>query len=84
MAFPVSIYALEQPVEYNGRDYYRHLDEFVLEVIRQVDQEMRRQPAHMVYELINMRLAARLPGIGVDQETLRDVAAKIAIGLPPV
>jgi hypothetical protein len=82
MAIPVSIYALEQPIEYNGRDYHQHLDEFVVEVIHQVEQEMRRQPAHMVYELINMRLAGRLPGIGVDQEALRDVAARIAIGLP--
>jgi hypothetical protein len=45
---------------------------------------MRRQPAHMVYELIDVHLAGRLPGIGVDQEAIRDVDAKIAIGLPPV
>ena len=84
MAFPVSVYALEQPIEYNPPDYYRHLDELVVEVIHQVDLEMRRQPAHMVYELITVRLAGRLPGIGVDQETIRDVAARIAIGIPPV
>ncbi|MGA8245595.1 MAG: hypothetical protein WB797_01705 [Nocardioides sp.] len=84
MALPVSVYALEQPVEYNPVDYYRHLDELVVEVIQRVDLEMRRQPAHMVYELINLHLAGRLPGIGVDQEAIRDVAAKIAIGLPPV
>lgn len=84
MAFPVSGYTLEQPIEYNPRNYYRHLDEFVVEVIHQVNREMRHQPASMVYELINVHLAGRLPGIGVDQEVIRDVAARIAIGLPPV
>jgi hypothetical protein len=59
-----------------------HLDEFVVEVIRQVDDEMRRQPAHMVYELINLRLARRLPGIEVDDEAVRDAAARIAAGVP--
>jgi hypothetical protein len=84
MALPHHGYALEQPIEYNGRDYYHHLDEFVLEVIRRVDLEMRRQPAHMVYELINVHLAGRLPGIGVDQEAIRTAAARIAVGLPPI
>ena len=83
MAFPAAVYALEQPVEHNGRDYYTHVDQFVLEVIRHVDGEMRRKPAHMVYELINVLLARRLPGIDVDQEAIRNVAARIAIGLPP-
>jgi hypothetical protein len=84
VAFPVSVYALEQPIEYNPRDYYLHVDEFVVEVIRQVDREMSRQPAHMVYELINARLGRRLPGISIDQEMLRNAAARIAIGIPPV
>ena len=83
MAFPVSAYVLEQPAENNGRDYYDHADKFVLEVIRQVDREMRHKPAHMVYELINVHLARRLPGIDVDQEVIRLAAARIAIGLPP-
>jgi hypothetical protein len=36
----------------------------------------------MVYELINLRLARRLPGIEVDDEAVRDAAARIAAGVP--
>jgi hypothetical protein len=82
MSFPVSAYALEQPIEYNGRDYHVGLNEFVLEVVRHVDLEMRRKPAHMVYEMLQVQLARRLPGVSVDDESLRDTAARIAVGLP--
>jgi len=84
MAFPAGVYAIEHPVEHNGSDYHKQVDACVLEVIRQVDGEMRHKPAHMVYELINVHLSRRLPGIDVEQEALRDAAARIAIGLPPV
>ena len=83
MAFPAGVYAIEQPVEHNGSDYYRQVDACVLEVIRQVGGEMQHKPAHMVYELITLHVSRRLPGIEVDQEALRDAAARIAIGLPP-
>jgi hypothetical protein len=45
---------------------------------------MQGQPAHMVYEVLTLRLARRLPGVEVDDEVLRDSAARIAIGLPGV
>jgi hypothetical protein len=82
MSFPASAYALEQPIEYNGSDYQAGLSEFVLEVLRHVDLEMRRKPAHMVYEMLQIQLARRLPGVAVDDEVLRDAAAPIAVGLP--
>lgn len=84
MPFPHGVYAPEQAVEYNGREYYAHLDEFAVEVIRSVGDEMQRKPAHMVYEILTLSMARRLPGIAIDQELMRDAAAKIAIGLPPV
>ena len=81
---PSSVYAPEQPVEYNGREYPSHLDEFAVEVIRSVGEEMQRKPAHMVYEILTLRMARRLPGIAIDQALMREAAAKIAIGVPPV
>ncbi len=84
MTSPISIYALEQPIEYNPREYYRHLDEFVVEVIRRVGDEMPRQPAPMVYEMLTLQVSQRLPGIEVDDTALRDAAARIAVGLSPV
>jgi hypothetical protein len=81
MAFPVSAYALEHPIEYDGRDYVG-LGTPVLEVLRRVDLEMRRKPAHMVYEMLQVQLARSVPGVTVDDESLRDAAARIAVGLP--
>ena len=81
---PSGVYAPEQAAEYNGREYYSHLDAFAGEVIRAVGKEMQGKPAHMVYEILTLSMARRLPGIAIDQELMRDAAAKIAIGLPPV
>jgi hypothetical protein len=64
------------------RDFDTQVGQFVLEVIRSVDDDMRGQPASMVYELLHIHVARRLPGIAVDQEVLRDAAAKIAAGYP--
>ena len=36
----------------------------------------------MVYELIRESVARRLPGIEVDQEPLRQAAARISAGIP--
>lgn len=81
---PSGVFAPEQQAEFNGREYFSHLDEFAVEVMRSVGEEMQRQPAHMVYEVLTLSMARRLPGITVDQELMRDAAARIAIGLPPV
>jgi hypothetical protein len=82
VALPADANALELPIEHNGSAYQAGLSEFVLEVLRHVGHEMQRQPAHMVYEMMQVQLARRLPGIPVDDETLRDAAARIAVGLP--
>jgi hypothetical protein len=58
------------------------VDEFVAGVVRSVGAEMGRQPASMVYEIIRESLERRLPGIDVDQEPLREAAARIAAGVP--
>ena len=75
---------VEPPIEHNGRVYRQHVDKIVTEVVLQIDREMRGKPAHMAYELLNLRLARRLPGIDVDDEALRNTAARIAIGVSPV
>jgi hypothetical protein len=64
------------------QDFDTQVGQFVQQVIRSVDADMRRQPASMVYELLRIHVARRLPGIEVDQELLRDAAAKIAAGYP--
>jgi hypothetical protein len=82
VSFPASAFALEMPGEINGPTYQRGLEGFVIEVIRSVEREMQRQPAHMVYELLSLSLARRLPGVAVDDEAIRDAAARIAVGVP--
>ena len=84
MTFPASAYALEMPGEINGPTYQRGLEGFVVEVIRSVEREMQRQRAPMVYELLRLNLARRLPGVAVDDEALRDAAARISVGVPAV
>ncbi len=64
------------------QDYDSSVDEFVQGVIRSVDAEMRRQPASMVYEILRESVQRRLPGIEVEQEPLREAAARIAVGVP--
>ena len=77
-----STFDLLQPVEHLPREYGDAVDEFVLDIVRSVDVEMRRQPASMVYEMISTRVQRRLPGIAVDEQTLREAAARIAAGYP--
>jgi hypothetical protein len=43
---------------------------------------MQGQPASMVYELINAHVERRLPGVAVNEDSLRAAAARIAVGLP--
>ena len=82
MTFPASAYALELPGELNGPTYQRGLERFVVDVIRSVEGEMQRQPAPMVYEVLSLSLARRLPGVAVDDEAIRDAAARISVGVP--
>lgn len=84
MTVPASAYALEMPGEINGPTYQRGLEGFVLEVIQSVERDSQGQPAPMVYELLLLSLARRLPGVEVDKEALRDAAARIAVGVPVV
>lgn len=65
-----------------ARDYDTQVNEFVAAIIRSVGTESRRQPASMVYELLRHHVDRRLPGIAVDDEALRDAAAKISVGFP--
>ena len=64
------------------RTYEATVDVFVADLIRSVEKSMRRKPAHLIYEMLSMQLRNRLPGVEVDEETLRDAAARIAVGLP--
>lgn len=56
------------------------VSDLVTSVIRSVDMEMRGKPASMVYEVLDLTLARRLPGIPVDAESMRQYAAEIAVG----
>jgi hypothetical protein len=58
------------------------IDALVEGVLSTVDAEMRGQPASMVYEILEATLQRRLPGIPVDEERLRDAAARISVGVP--
>jgi hypothetical protein len=58
------------------------VDRLVVEVVRSVELELQRQPAHMVYEMLDVSLSRRLPGTDVDQEMLKGAAARIAVGIP--
>ena len=57
------------------------IDVLVDGVMATVDAEMRGQPASMVYEILDATLQRRLPGIPVDEERLRDAAARISVGV---
>jgi hypothetical protein len=63
-------------------DTLARIDALVESVLSSVDLEMRGQPASMVYEILDATLQRRLPGIPVDEERLRDVAARISVGVP--
>ena len=58
------------------------VDGFVTDIIRGIDADMRYQQASMVYELMDLQVQRRLPGIAVDVERLREAAARIAFGVP--
>jgi hypothetical protein len=73
---------LGRAAAHKPQDFDTRVDEFVEGVIRSVGSEMRRQPASMVYEIIRESVERRLPGIEVDQELLREAAARIAAGVP--
>jgi hypothetical protein len=60
------------------------VNELVSGVIAAVQDEMRGQPAPMVLEILRETLARRLPGIPVDDETLRLAAARVSVGLAAV
>jgi hypothetical protein len=73
--------SLSQAVSATRTDYEGRLEGFVREVVRSVDEEMRGQPAHMVYEMLIATLHRRLPGLDIDQEAMRGIAARISFGL---
>jgi hypothetical protein len=69
-------------VDYNGPQYYQQLDVVVVDLIRQVESDMQRQPAHMVYEMITTSLHGRLPGVPFNDAVVQDAAARISAGVP--
>jgi hypothetical protein len=73
---------LEHPADSDPRRYDAEVDRLVAQIVSRVGSEMQRQPASMVYELISAQVERRLPGVPVDQDALRDAAARIAVGLP--
>jgi hypothetical protein len=78
----ISSYEPALVVDYNGPEYYQQLDMVVVDLIRQVESDMHRQPAHMVYEMITTSLRGRLPGVAFDDAVVRDAAARISVGVP--
>jgi hypothetical protein len=75
-------YAIQHPVVTHSQSQYDGLDAYVVDVIRTVDLDMRRKPAHMVYEMIDAHLSRRPPGVVVDREVVRAAAARISVGMP--
>lgn len=57
------------------------VDEIVAGVVASVQAEMSGKPASMVLEILRATMARRLPGIAVDDEELREAAARISVGL---
>jgi hypothetical protein len=57
------------------------VDDLVSGVVDSVAREMRGQPASMVLEIMRETLARRLPGIVVDEETIRLAAARVSVGV---
>lgn len=58
------------------------VDDLVSGVVDSVAREMRGQPASMVLEIMRETLARRLPGIVVDEDTIRLAAARVSVGVP--
>jgi hypothetical protein len=79
---PRALPALGVPDTGSPQDFEAHVERFVSGVVRSVGAEMSRQPASMVYEIIRESIARRLPGIEVDQDPLREAAARISAGVP--
>jgi hypothetical protein len=73
---------IDHVVSTRPQDFDTSVEEFVVGVIRSVGAEMGRQPASMVYEILRESVRRRLPGIDVDQEPLREAAARISAGVP--
>ena len=84
MSSPATGADLGHPAGSDVATYEAALDRFVADVIKSVEQDMGRQPAPMVYEILSMQLARRLPGVEVSHEVLVDAAARIAAGLPGI
>jgi hypothetical protein len=80
----ISFYEPAFAVNYNGPEYFQQVDVVVVDVIRQVESDMQRQPAHMVYEVITTSLRGRLPGVPIDESVVRDAAARIYAGVPAI
>jgi hypothetical protein len=68
-------------LERDSAESLERVDELVGGVFMAVDTEMRGQPAPMVYEILEATLQRRLPGIDVDEESVRDAAARISVGM---
>src|SRR4029077_6609415 len=68
-------------LERDSAESLGRVDELVGGVFLAVDTEMRGQPAPMVYEILEATLQRRLPGIDVDEESVRDAAARISVGM---
>jgi hypothetical protein len=58
-------------------------DLMVEEIVQAVNADMRGQPVHLVYEMLSTRIRRRLPGVAVDEGSLRTAAARISFGLLP-
>ncbi len=79
---PATIGGVSTALDRDSVDTVALIDALVDGVLATVDAEMRGQPASMVYEILDATLQRRLPGIPIDDERLRDAAARISVGVP--
>ena len=71
---------MDTTLERDSVETLARIDALVQGVLGSINAEMRGLPAPMVYEILDATLQRRLPGIPVDEEKLRDAAARISVG----
>ncbi len=63
-----------------GPTYDAAVAEFERDMIRQVNDEMRGQDAQLVHDVLTERLHGRLPGVELDDLSIRTIARAISDG----
>lgn len=72
--------ALRRAVQPSIDDLQARLNAELQSTIREVRDEMEGQPADQVFDTLVARLEERIPGLNLNEDTLRGVAAEIEAG----